>query len=242
MKRIDWIDALKGFGIFCVTLGHLACNYLLETHIYSFHMFLFFFLSGFLHNNAQGSLRVYLAKKSTALLIPFLLWNLMSCLIGLFFNYTVSETIRLFFLLDGIICWNAPIWFLLQLFMVGISFFIIDEYMPYGKYLSIPVLFVLWYFISGYNVFLKLNILPVCLLFYIFGNIVKQFYDNCSKAGNKTHIYIYIYSSRTIIPLYKYSIWSLLKQTSFFHWRWFWQCILLLLSGYCRNSILYPHF
>ena len=190
MKRIDWIDALKGFGIFCVTLGHLACNYLLETHIYSFHMFLFFFLSGFLHNNAQGSFRVYLAKKSTALLFPFLLWNLMSCLIGLFFNYTVSETIRLFFLLDGIICWNAPIWFLLQLFMVGISFFIIDEYMPYGKYLSIPVLFVLWYFISGYNVFLKLNILPVCLLFYIFGNIVKQFYDNCSKAGNKTHIYI----------------------------------------------------
>lgn len=71
MKRIDWIDSLKGFGIFCVTLGHLACNYFIETHIYSFHMFLFFFLSGFLHNNAHGNFRIYLAKKITNLFIPF---------------------------------------------------------------------------------------------------------------------------------------------------------------------------
>ncbi len=189
MKRIEWVDSLKGFGIFCVTFGHLACHILIETHIYSFHMFLFFFLSGFLHNNSQRDFRKYMSKKVKSLFLPFLLWNLLSCLVGLLFNNTISESIRLFFLLDGNICWNAPIWFLLQLFMVEIAFFFVDKYIPNGKYISIPVLFVLWIFISGNNAFLKLNILPVCLLFYIFGSIFKQFYDKYSVKFIDKHRY-----------------------------------------------------
>jgi len=190
MKRIDWIDSLKGFGILCVTFGHLGCNFLLETHIYSFHMFLFFFLSGFLHNNYYGDFKQYISKKTKALFVPFLLWNILSCLIGLVMFYSLSETIRLFFLLDGKICWNAPIWFLLLLFMVEIVFFFIEKHIPYGKFLSMPILFILWMFVSGRNVFLKLNILPVCLLFYTFGTIFKQFYDkrNGRIINNKIHV------------------------------------------------------
>lgn len=119
-----------------------------------------------------------------------MLWNFISCLVGLLLNNTPSETIRLFFLLDGIICWNAPIWFLLQLFMVVISFFFIEKIYTFGKYFIIPALFALWYFISGNNVLLKLNILPVCLLFYIFGNIFKQIYDRYSSTRSKTPGYI----------------------------------------------------
>ncbi len=191
MKRIDWIDSLKGFGIFCVTFAHLGCNVLLETHIYSFHMFLFFFLSGFLHNNSGGDFKKYLHKKVKAILIPFLLWNLLSCLAGLFLSYSVSETIRLFFWLDGENCWNVPIWFLLLLFMVEIVFFFIEKYIPKGRLISIPVLFLLWLFASGRNVFLKLNILPVCLLFYTFGSIFKQFYDNHNRKfdSNKNALF-----------------------------------------------------
>lgn len=40
------IDVLKGIGIILVVLGHLNPGIYLETWIYSFHMFLFFFLSG----------------------------------------------------------------------------------------------------------------------------------------------------------------------------------------------------
>lgn len=191
IKRIEWVDALKGFGIFCVTLGHLSCNYLLETHIYSFHMFLFFFISGFLHNNSQGDFKKYMAKKTKALLIPFLLWNFLSCLAGaVLFKNTITESVRLFFFLDGEVCWNAPIWFLQQLFMVSVVFFFIEKYIPQGKYLSIPVLFVLWMLVSGNNIFLKLNILPVCLLFYTLGNIFRHFYDKHGEntSVNKLHI------------------------------------------------------
>ena len=74
--------------------------------------------------------------------------------------------------------------------MVEIVFFFIEKHIPYGKYTSIPILFILWVFVSGRNVFLKVNILPVCLLFYILGAIFKQFYDkhNGKFITNKIHV------------------------------------------------------
>ena len=47
-KREPYIDCLRGTVIIFVVLGHLNPGMILETWIYSFHMFLFFFLSGYL--------------------------------------------------------------------------------------------------------------------------------------------------------------------------------------------------
>ena len=49
VKRIEWIDVCKGLGIFLVFIGHtnvsqLSCT--LYDWIYSFHMPLFYMLSG----------------------------------------------------------------------------------------------------------------------------------------------------------------------------------------------------
>lgn len=54
MKRIEWIDIVKFIGIFLVILGHSisADNKQLEVYrnfIYSFHMPLFIFISGYLY-------------------------------------------------------------------------------------------------------------------------------------------------------------------------------------------------
>lgn len=60
-NRIEWIDCCKGFAIMLVVIGHLADGYLnaglyaehtdfmnrIYNTIYSFHMPLFFILSGF---------------------------------------------------------------------------------------------------------------------------------------------------------------------------------------------------
>ena len=45
-KRIFWIDALRGIGIFLVVLGHTFWKG--HNVIYAFHMPLFFFISGIL--------------------------------------------------------------------------------------------------------------------------------------------------------------------------------------------------
>lgn len=188
MKRIEWVDSLRGFGIFCVTIGHLACNFLIETHIYSFHMFLFFFISGFLHSDKQGNFKEYMSKKTKTIFMPFLFWNILSVLAGIvLFGVDIGTSIGLLFLLDGQICWNAPIWFLLLLYMTQVVYFFIKKYIPYGNYVSIPILLVLWGFVSSTNVIMKLNLLPICLLFYVLGNVYKEFYKKYEdeKKGKK---------------------------------------------------------
>jgi len=70
--RRDYIDVAKGLGILLVVLGHnlgLAQTFAFYL-IFSFHMPLFFFLSGMVFN-PQGSLLDLLAKKFRSVLLPF---------------------------------------------------------------------------------------------------------------------------------------------------------------------------
>lgn len=61
MNRIVWIDTLKALGIIAVVVGHVVPGTLAKI-IFSFHMPLFFFISGFLfkEKNEVGS---YFKKK-----------------------------------------------------------------------------------------------------------------------------------------------------------------------------------
>lgn len=67
-QRIKWIDACKGLGILTVVIGHVTHGYIaagmysesldllkaIDYIIYSFHMFMFFMISGFTYNMAYG--------------------------------------------------------------------------------------------------------------------------------------------------------------------------------------------
>ena len=90
-KRVEYLDALRGFAILLVIVGHLIqSNYQdalsdpLFNIIYSFHMPLFFFLSGcaryivekesFLMVSFTSVLKDVI-KKFTALIIPSVIWS-----------------------------------------------------------------------------------------------------------------------------------------------------------------------
>lgn len=47
MKRIGWVDIMKGIGIITVIIGHTYTPFGLNYIIYSFHMPLFFLISGY---------------------------------------------------------------------------------------------------------------------------------------------------------------------------------------------------
>lgn len=79
MKRNECIDFLKGFTIFLVVLGHATqwfsgydASNRLFIFIYSFHMPLFMFLSGFVSFNARREVKIW--KRFQGLVIPFLVW------------------------------------------------------------------------------------------------------------------------------------------------------------------------
>lgn len=84
LKRIPELDVFKGLAIILVVSGHvISKNWegALDSHpaytwIYSFHMPLFFFISGFLIHYTFADRRAMkcLGKKALALLVPYFVW------------------------------------------------------------------------------------------------------------------------------------------------------------------------
>ncbi len=82
-NRVFAVDALKGFAISCVVLGHAILRTVPEpaqNSIYlllsAFEMPLFMFLSGFvLPRRVRGSLVVWLRRRTVRLLVPFFAWH-----------------------------------------------------------------------------------------------------------------------------------------------------------------------
>lgn len=91
IKREKWIDCVKGFAIICVVLGHInreenmLCNW-----IYSFHLPVFFIISGILFNIRDDGKKQwgksYIVKTAMNLLWPYVTFSIitiiMKCLQG----------------------------------------------------------------------------------------------------------------------------------------------------------------
>jgi fucose 4-O-acetylase-like acetyltransferase len=77
--RLDWLDAAKGLGMLLVMLGHTDIPTQLKTYIYTFHMPLFFFLSGYLFTLKKfPNLKVFLSKRTKSLILPYLCFSLIA--------------------------------------------------------------------------------------------------------------------------------------------------------------------
>ena len=94
-KRYNYIDRLKGFAIFMVVFGHVVVYGLrnyddpLRVFASSFHMPLFFFLSGFVVLTTPSPAKFLV--KVCKYLCPFLM-------VGLIYNYFISRSLLDFFL------------------------------------------------------------------------------------------------------------------------------------------------
>lgn len=85
--REPWVDIAKGIGIILVVVGHACCPELPHAIIYSFHMPLFFFLSGlFISRQCEKGFSIYLKKNFKSLLLPYLYFNIFS----IAFHYVMS--------------------------------------------------------------------------------------------------------------------------------------------------------
>lgn len=82
-SRLDYLDIAKGIGILLVIIGHcLADADNLDIWIYSFHMPLFFILSGWLfsYKKPSVSMAAYVSKKCKTLLFPYFVFTILTIL------------------------------------------------------------------------------------------------------------------------------------------------------------------
>lgn len=82
VQRLDYLDVAKGIGILLVILGHCQLGRIGNIHalIYSFHMPLFFFISGLCFSNKYGftSLAV---KRFKQMILPTIYFSVISTLL-----------------------------------------------------------------------------------------------------------------------------------------------------------------
>lgn len=58
-KQLQWVNILKGIGIISVVIGH-SCSESISLFVYSYHLALFFFVSGFLYDEQKYGNNPYL--------------------------------------------------------------------------------------------------------------------------------------------------------------------------------------
>ena len=130
--RDAWVDYAKAIGIILVVYGHVARGIfnagipldvplyrLVDSVVYSFHMPLFFFLSGlfFFHSLHRRGAIALVANKIDTILYPYILWSLIQGLVEVWLSPYTNSKVGLIEVLDF---WNprAQFWFLYALFLV----------------------------------------------------------------------------------------------------------------------------
>lgn len=89
-NRIEEVDILKGVGMVLVIMGHLCVSVSLRNCIYSFHMPLFFILSGIVYNVARSRTRKAVQIKK--ILTEYIKWSGIYLLFDYIVRYGVEGT------------------------------------------------------------------------------------------------------------------------------------------------------
>lgn len=187
-NRIGELDFFKGIAIILVVVGHVIQrnwegaldNHPVYTWIYSFHMPLFFFISGYLINHTFGKKDIgsCLKKKVLALLLPYFVW---CYLIAPFVNRESLPSI--FYILTDT---DSRYWFVYLLFYYSV-FYYIGQYIRNGlsgvlggAFLIISVFAILQYVFPCEISSRGLQFLPL----YLLGVVSSTF-----KLNEKTSLY-----------------------------------------------------
>lgn len=151
VSRIEYIDILKGLAILLVVIGHaiqvnvpnIDINNIF-LYIYSFHMPLLMFLSGFL---AFGK-NIDIKKKFNTLVVPFISWYVLQYLIT-YFSSNKSPSLLVYFE-KLLISPDNGLWFLWILFL---NFCLLKTIIYYtnieAKYSELITLFIGWQIVKN---------------------------------------------------------------------------------------------
>lgn len=128
-SRISWIDMAKGYGTILVIYAHLGVGEL-WSWIYSFHLPLFFFLSGYVFST-KYDFKEFLIRKIRAIIFPYFFYGSIMIAFELLWNSSINETpFRLSDILYRVkllVCQQRfwTLWFIACLFFLNIGFYLL---------------------------------------------------------------------------------------------------------------------
>lgn len=112
LERIGWIDCARGIAMLFVVLGH--CYMTLEDpvnrFVLSFHMPVFFYLSGMCAKISDVTFAAWASKKARGLLIPQL-----TLAVIVFVYAATSQGVSVHTLVDSLLVWFLPVLYICML-------------------------------------------------------------------------------------------------------------------------------
>lgn len=210
--RYNYLDIAKGIGIFLVVFGHVTHIIPIREYIWSFHMPLFFFISGLLYNS-NDTFVIHLKKRMKSIIIPYILFFIISYMYWIFIERKVrgGEYTLLHQLIGlpygtyqgGHLNFNGALWFLPCLFSTDIFFCIIHKYISRNNLLILLSCIILCFclgtfFINNDFIYLPfgINTALFSIVFYAIGYIVNQskYYSQITNQNDKKSLYLIISS------------------------------------------------
>lgn len=194
-SRIEWIDIAKGLGILFVMLGHCYLDTKYTFWFISFHMALFFFLSGYTFRIKEKYFS-FLNKKIKLLLVPYLFFVIVTMLCnGLLAathgnNYNVIGIAKLYLIQNR----YTLLWFLTCLFITEQFMFLLERlYLRLGSkkeywIIASSVEFILFYFYRtriGIDLPWNADLVLIGLAFMNFGKYIREI-ELMKKIQKKT--------------------------------------------------------
>ncbi len=193
--RASFLDIAKGIGIILVVLGHtFGKPEIIYDTIYSFHMPLFFIISGYVYKpekyNEFGFKKILL-NKAKRYLIPFYIFAAINLVLTLGFDLIFKHTVPTLstiktYVLGTLYCYAdmrympncSPIWFLMTLFIGGVIFWALMKYFNKSRpILAVSLLGISYLLYLFVDFRLPLNLAPTgaaVFLMYI-GYLIKRF-------------------------------------------------------------------
>ena len=192
-NRVDYIDTAKFIGLVLVCFCHIP-NPEGNFHIwvYSFHMPLFFLLSGVFFSPQKFSVR----KSAMQLFVPFVLFNIISLGISIFVSSLSSGHLKLQHIeIYNILHGSYPIgpsWFLLSLCIIRVYSGLILKYFNNLILVGISIILLVIFYFTGSGTLwsiLSIGSSVLGLPFYLLGYYLKDIIVD-SRHFNKWYVLI----------------------------------------------------
>lgn len=188
-KRLTWLDMAKGYGILFVMLGHLTDDNLYYW-IYSFHLPMFFILSGFVFK-ADMDFKTFFKKKVKSIIVPYF------CLaLPMSIFYTIQQAVEGKFTGGTLIyAFLGPfaqlrlwtIWYLACLFVVNLMFYGTVKWLKTEGKLAIAAVIITslgltYYFLGGPIIPWCIDAAVMAYPFFFIGYLCKQHKDKIESV------------------------------------------------------------
>ncbi|MCB2357842.1 acyltransferase family protein [Clostridium estertheticum] len=205
-KRLNWIDMAKGFAMILVMFGHAPILLPIQAEVYTFHVPLFFFMSGYLFSNIKyNNFSAFLKKRIITIGIPYFCFSFIEYIYFFVFNNKQNVSPLKSFIgtliplrYNNGTLHNGTLWFIACLFMCEMIFFLIVKWTKNDKRKIITCLVVSAIIGGIYNTYIgkplpwSFDVAFIAVVFYGIGYLIKGMENKVSKLVSIKYLVVFL--------------------------------------------------